>query len=515
LNVTREDMPGRQVALIIDLDADTVNAALDKAYRQMVNQYNVPGFRRGKAPRYILESFVGKDTLTERAVRNILPDELQKVIKDQDIEAMDVGDVEILSMDPVQVKIVIVQPPKVELGDYGSIRVEKEPVEITQQQIEDVLLELRRDGAPWNEVTEPRPIKKDDMVYLDLEGFTTQGPLEEAARENFPTIVGLLRAGVPAVVSDALVDMNVGDEKDVTDTLPEDYPNEALRGLDATYHVTVRSIKTQELPELDDEFAKKTGYDSVAALREAVEHNLNQRAEENATTKQLDSAIEQLVAGATIDVPDVMVSEEIDAMVKNLEARLKEQRITPRQYFMFNGTTEAEYREANRERARERVIRTQALQEFARREGISVEDDEIHAEMDKMLEPFRGEERAQAEKVLGTHEAHHDIEDRLFQQKIVERLTGIAEGRIEAAQPEDEAKEAEAEPTSEGEPSAQAEATASADDLVDAGGAAEMLGTGDADTTSELATGKAEGGGTPEDAPGAQDAQDAGADTKA
>ena len=143
------------------------------------------------------------------------------------------------------------------------------------------------------------------------------------------------------------------------------------------------------------------------------------------------------MAGSTIDVPDVMVNEELDAMVKNLEARLKEQRITLRQYFTYNGTTEAEYREANRERARERVIRTQALQEFARREGISVEDDEIHAEMDRMLEPFQGEEREAAEKVLGTPEAHHDVEDRIFQRKIVDRLTGIAEGSIEAAKPEE------------------------------------------------------------------------------
>jgi len=197
------------------------------------------------------------------------------------------------------------------------------------------------------------------------------------------------------------------------------------------------------------------------------------------------------VAGSTIDVPDVMVDEELDAMVKNLEARLKEQRLTTRQYFMYNGTTEAEYREANRERARERVIRTQALQEFARREGISVEDDEIHAEMDRMLEPFQGEEREAAEKVLDTPEAHHDVEDRIFQRKIVDRLTGIAEGRIEAAKPEE--TETESTSTSESEP--RAEATASADDVVEAGGAAS--------TKSKRTTGKAKSGGTPEDAPAA------------
>jgi trigger factor len=492
LNVTREDMPGRQVALIIDLDAETVNAALDKAYRQMVNQYNVPGFRRGKAPRYILESYLGKDTLTERAVRNILPDTLQDAIKAQDIEAMDVGDVEIISMDPVQVKVVVVQPPKVELGDYGSIRVDKEPFEVTPEQVEEVLQELRRDGAPWNEPAEPRPIKEGDMVYLDLEGYTTQGPLEEATRENFPTIVGLSRAGVPAAVSDALVGMSVGDEKDVTDTLPDDYPTEAMRGLDATYHVTVRSMKEQSLPEMDEEFLKKVGYDTEEALREAVDRNLKQRAEESVTTKQLDAVIEQLVAASTIEVPDMMVNEELDAMLKNLENRLKEQRLTPRQYFTYSGSSEAEYREANRDRARERVIRTQALQEFARREGISVEDPEIHAEMEQMLEPFQGEERTAAEKVLGTHEAHHDIEDRIFQRKIVDRLTGIAEGRIEAAKPEEENAKAAAVAASE------------AEDIVEAGGAAELLGTGAADIESNLATGEAEGGGTPEEAPAAK-----------
>jgi FKBP-type peptidyl-prolyl cis-trans isomerase (trigger factor) len=185
------------------------------------------------------------------------------------------------------------------------------------------------------------------------------------------------------------------------------------------------------------------------------------------------------------------VNEELDAMLKSLENRLKEQRLTTRQYFMYNCITEDEYRESNRDRARERVIRTQALQEFARREGISVEDDEIHAEMDKMLEPFQGEERTAAEKVLGTNEAHHDVEDRIFQRKIVERLTGIAEGRIEAAKPE--------------EVEGKSEVAGGAEDLVAAGGAAEVLGTWAADTTSELSTGKAEGGGTPEEAPAAEE----------
>ena len=126
MNVTREDMPGRQIALTIELDPETINGAMEKAYRQMVNQVNIPGFRRGKAPRYILERYVGLETLTERAVRNIIPDKVQEAIKSEDINAMDVSDVEIVNMDPVQVRVIVVQPPKVELGDYSAIRAEKE-----------------------------------------------------------------------------------------------------------------------------------------------------------------------------------------------------------------------------------------------------------------------------------------------------------------------------------------------------------------------------------------------------
>lgn len=505
MNITREDMPGRQVALTIELDPDTVNTALDKAYRQMVNQVNIPGFRRGKAPRYILERYVGRDELTERAVRNILPQTVQDAIEEQKIEALDVGDVEIVSHDPLQVKVIVIQPPVVELGDYGSIRVEREPVEITPEQVEEVLTELRRESAPWNEPEEPRPIQEGDMVYVDLEGFTTAGALEEASRENFPTIVGVSRAGVPEVVNQALAGMSVNEEKDIADTLPDDYPNEELQGKDVTYHVTVRSMKTQELPELDEEFAKKLSYDSVDALREAVEKNLRQRATESVESKQVNSVIEQMIAASKVEVPDVMVTEELDSMLKNLEERLKQQRLTLRQYFTYNGVTEAEWREANKDRARERLVNNLVLQEFARREGIAVEDSDVDTEIQEIVGRFEGEERTQAENVFQNHEARHDVQDRIFQRKLMEQIAGIAEGRIEAA-PASAPAEGDAAEASDADMQAGTthevdQATGTATDLEEAGGAAEVLGTGDVDTQSPLETGDATGGGTPEEAP--------------
>lgn len=507
MNVTREDLPGRQIALTIELDSETINSALERAYRQMVTQVNIPGFRRGRAPRYILERYVGLETLTERAVRNIIPDKVQEAIKAGDITAMDVSDVEIVSMDPVQIKVIIVQPPQVELGDYSGLRVEKETHEIGEADIDAVLQELRREGAPWEEITEPRPIQSGDMVYVDLEGFTTEGPLESAARENFPTIVGLARAGVPEVVNAALEGMKVGEEKDVTDTLPDDFPVESLRGLDVTYHVTVLQLKAQILPEVNDDFSKKLSYDTVAELRKAVERNLVRRAEENAESAQVEQIISTLVENSTTEVPDLMVNEELDAMLKNLEARLKESRINIRQYFTYNGMTEAEWREANRESAKERVIRTQVLSDFARREDITVEDEDIDKEINTILEKFEGTELEEAERVLGDHEARHDLEDRLFQQKIVERMVGIAEGKIEAA-PEQTGEAGEATPGQAGEEAGETESD-TASDLIDADGAAEVLGAGALDAQSENETGDAPTGGTPTSAPALDEDADA------
>jgi trigger factor len=317
------------------------------------------------------------------------------------------------------------------------------------------------------------------------------------------------------VVNQALIGMTVGEEKDIADTLADDYPNEELRGKDVTYHVTVRSMKTQALPELDEEFAKKLNYDTVEALREAVQTNLSKRATESAESKQVNSVIEQMISASKVEVPDMMVNEELDNMLKNLDDRLKQQRLSIRQYFTYNGITEAEWREANREQARSRLVNNLVLQEFARREGLSVEEEEIDAEVQQIVASLDDEQRAQADEVFQNHEARHDVQDRVFQRKLMERIVGIAEGRIEAAPApapaEGETAEAAAGADMQAETSdasgdtgdaAEAdEAAGTAADLEEAGGAAELLGTGDADTRSPYETGDATGGGTPEDAP--------------
>jgi hypothetical protein len=201
-----------------------------------------------------------------------------------------------------------------------------------------------------------------------------------------------------------------------------------------------------------------------------------------------------------------MIDEELDLMLKRLEERLKEQRINLRQYFMYNGITEAEWRQANRDRAEERLVRGLVLQEFARREGIEVDESEIEGEIENMLGRFEETEKERARTVLGGDEMRHGVEDQIYQRKILDRLIGIAEGRIVAA-PAPAEEEAPAQSTDAGddgsgnEDEEGEEASGAATDLEEAGGAAEVLGTEGVDTQSPYETGEASGGGTPSDAP--------------
>jgi trigger factor len=284
--------------------------------------------------------------------------------------------------------------------------------------------------------------------------------------------------------------MNVGEEKDIAATLPDDYPNEELRGRDVTYHLQAISMKEQQLPELDDEFTKTHGFDNVEALRETVDRNLKARAEEAAESNQVSEIIRQLVESSNVEVPDVMVNEELDAMLASLENRLREQRLTVRQYFTYSGLTEQEWRERSRDRARERVIQGLVLHDFAHAEDIEVGESEVEGEIEGMLGSFEGEEREKASSVLARSDTRRDVGDRLYQRKIVDRLIGIAEGRVVAKGPEQHA-EAEAE--------AQEAEGPSASDIENAAGAAELLNTEEPHSANE--TGEAEGGGTPESAP--------------
>jgi trigger factor len=432
VNITREDLPDRQVALTIELGPEEMEPALQKAYRQLVGRVNIPGFRPGKAPRSIFERFVGREALVEQAVEGMIGTTLHEAIDQQGIEHTDISDVQIESTDPVTVRVVIDKPAKVELPDYSDIRVEREPVEVDEAKVDEVITELRRREGTWATPEEPRPARIGDRVVIDMETFTIDGPVQNMTGESLSIELTDKSAPTwPQEIDENIVGMMPGDEKDFAITFPPAYPDEALRDKDATVHVKLHSLEEQTLPDLDEAFIQKVaGLDSEEALRARIQENLLNDANASAEGKQVDEVIRQMVERATVEVPRALIDHEVDRQFERLSERMRQSHIDPRRYFSLTGTSEEDWRAEQRDAARDRVRQTLVLGEFAQREGIDVSDAEVEAAINERMEPYAGtpsEDRIR--EIFDTKEQRQQLENALFERRLVERLSALAEGR--------------------------------------------------------------------------------------
>lgn len=447
MNITREDLPDRQVALTIELGPEEMEPALQKAYRQLVGRVNIPGFRPGKAPRQIFERFIGREALIEQAVEGMISTTLHQAIDEQGIEHTDISDVQIENTNPVTVRVVIDQPAKVELPDYSDIRVEREPVEVDEAKVDEVINELRKRDGTWATPDEPRAARQSDRVVIDMETFTIDGPVTNMTGESLSIELAASSAPTwPQEIDANIVGMMPDEEKDFAITFPPAYPDEALRDKDATVHVKLHSIEEQTLPDLDEAFAQKVAQlESVDELRTRVQENLLADATAGAESKQVDEVIRQMVERAEVAVPRTLIDREVDHQFERLAERMRQSHIDPRRYFSLTGTSEEDWRAAQRDPARDRVRQTLVLGEFSQREGLNVDDAEVEAAINERLEPYLGtpsEDRIR--EIFDTPEQRHQLENVLFERRLVERLVALAEGRQPEPAAEAEAADADA-----------------------------------------------------------------------
>ena len=437
MNITREDLPERQVALTIELESAEVEPVLQKAYRQLVGKVNVPGFRPGKAPYRIFERFVGRDALIEHASEALVQTTLADALVEQGIEASDIADMELQSTDPVRLRLVVDRPAHIELGDYSDIRVEREPAELADDAVETVITNLRRREGTWAAPAEERAAQVGDRVVVDMETFTIEGPVRNMTGEDLSMeLTAVSPATWPAEIDANIVGLSPGEEKDFAITFPPGYPDEDLREKDATVHVRLKSLEELTLPDMDEAFTQKVAQlDTVDELRTRVEENLRQEAEQNAESKQVDEVIRQLVERATVEVPKAMIDHEIDHRFTDLTASLRERHVDPRRYFSLTGSSEAEWRAAQRETARTRLRQTLVLGEVARREKLAtVSPAEVEAALDERMQPYVGtESEGPIREIFGAPEQRERIENEIFERRLIERLVAIAEGRAVAA----------------------------------------------------------------------------------
>jgi trigger factor len=451
VKVNKESTTSTEVTLNIELDSEDEDPFIDRSYRRTVNRLQIPGFRKGKAPRAIVESYVGRSALLHEALEFMIPETLDKVLRDEELQAFAEPDVEVLEIEPVSFKAVVPLEPVVDLGDYRSIRIDHEPVEVTDEQVDDVVERLRQEAAPWEPAD--RPAQFGDLLSLNVRG-TIEGEevINDEGVDYIPQLENVLPFPGFAVY---LEGMTEGQEKEFTLTVPEDYPRPQLAGKECHFHVEALSIKRKALPELDDEFAKGVGegYDSLEALRDFVRRRLTEEAEAEATRQLEAKSLEELVNIASIQASEMLYQRELDSMQQERERLLRNQRLDMDTYLTYIGKTEEEFQEQLRPSAEERLTRYLVLRRLAQEEHIEVSPEEVQEEIDSLV-ASAGESAQQMRRTLSSENAQENIRASLLNRKVMQRLIEIvrasADGNTASTSDQDQQKEdAEGSTTSE------------------------------------------------------------------
>jgi len=458
VKVTSEKLPESQVLLNIEVDEATVDRSVEQAYRRLVNQVNIPGFRRGKAPRQLVERYLGKETLLQEGVERLIPEVYRQAVQETGIQPVDQPEFDIVQMRPLVLKATVPVEPTVELGNYQDFRLAPIEVAVSDEQVNDFIERLREQRAEW--VPVDRPLRAGDLVSFDVEGVTgvptfysasgepilQLGGGQQVVKESNAEVIVAPQAKTPVPGLQAeLIGMTPGQEKRFQLTLPEDFAQSEFAGKDAIFRVVVHSIKEKHLPALDDEFAKAVGeYETLEALRADLKQTLQRSLEREAHEQFENSVIQAAVDRSRVELPAALIDREVERMVSDLRASLAAQRISMEEYLRVTGRgSESELREQLRPDAERRLRTYFVIDAIGRAEGIEVSPSEIQQEIERMV-ARAGEQAERMRRLLETPERRENISLQLWNQKVIDRLEAIATGKGESGTTEAEAASAPA-----------------------------------------------------------------------
>ena len=425
MKVTNEKTENSQAFLTIEMEPAEVDESLEKAYRRLVQRAKVPGFRKGKAPRAILERYIGKDGLLEEELNILAPQACEQAIKEQAIEAIAQPQIEVAQTEPVVFKAIVPLKPGVTLGDYQHIELTPEPVEVTDNDISAVLEQLRHQHATWEPVE--RPVDFGDLVVIDVESSVEDKPLLNRQGVQYQVLRDL---SFPAPgFSQQLVGMKKNEEKEFKLQFPSDYSRNELAGKETWFKVRVTETKQELVPELNDELAKEVNPDfpTLDSLREQVSAELKLRAEQRVRADFEERVVDAAVDLAQVEFPPVMVEAEIHRI---LNQRFQRGNQELEEYLRNFNKTEEELHEELHPLAAKRIARSLVLGRVAEEEKIEVSSSEIDTEIENMIKST-AEQKDELKKVLDTPQARQSIEQTLITRKTVERLVEIAQGSKE------------------------------------------------------------------------------------
>ena len=488
MKITTEDMPDRQIGLLIELEEAEIEDHKQRAYRRLVQRYVIPGFRKGKAPRVILERHIGAETLIQEDIEALLEKSIADAVEQQELEPIarpQVTDVE--SLDPITFRATIALRPEVELGDYNSIRVEWEESEVTDEQVEEVLDNLRRQGAPWEPAD--RPVQYGDLLTIDARGYVDEEPEEEAEAsdaddddtdlepdgsdtdesaepadevdsetdgETEPEIPGrrvfveetgisyLAQEGVtypaPGFPSQ-LIGMSAEETKEFTISVPDDFTIRNLNGKEAHFTVTVREVKEQLLPDLGDEWAQGVEgfgddtFETVEALRERIQSDLIERTQTQTRAGYEENILDQFAEIATVMYPPIVVDMEVDRILQDQDEQMRGMGMSLAAYAQSTGQSVDALRDSVRPQAEQRVLRGLLITDLAKHEGIEASDEEIDEDIAQVVGSQQDEAtQEQARQAFESEAARDSVQRRIVARKTVDMLVEIARGERDGSE---------------------------------------------------------------------------------
>ncbi|MCY8341491.1 trigger factor [Bacillus haynesii] len=390
MSVKWEKQEGNEGVLTVEVDADTFNKALDDAFKKVVKQVSIPGFRKGKVPRGLFEQRFGVEALYQDALDILLPVEYPKAVEEAGIEPVDRPEIDVEKIEKGENLIFtakVTVKPEVKLGEYKGLGIEKDDTAVTDEDVQNELKSLQERQAELV-VKEDGKVEEGDTVVLDFEGFVDGEAFEGGKAENYSLEVGS-GSFIPGF-EDQLVGLETGAEKDVEVTFPEEYHAEELAGKPAVFKVKIHEIKAKELPELDDEFAKDVDeeVETLAELTEKTKKRLEEAKENEADAKLREELVVKAAENAEADIPQAMIDTELDRMMKEFEQRLQMQGMNLELYFQFSGQDENALKEQMKEDAEKRVKSNLTLEAIAKAENLQVTDEEVEEELSKMAEAY-------------------------------------------------------------------------------------------------------------------------------
>ena len=422
-----EKLEKNMAKLTIEVSADDLEKALQNAYNKQKKHINVPGFRKGKVPRQMIEKMYGAAIFYDDAANELIPEAYAKAYDECELEIVSQPEIDVVQIEkgkPFIFTAEVAVKPEVTLGEYKGLAVDKISTRVTQKEVDAKIQEEAEKNARTI-VVEDRAVQDGDEVVLDFEGFVDGVAFEGGKGENYPLTIGS-GSFIPGF-EEQLVGAEAEKEVEVNVTFPEEYHAEELKGKEAVFKCTVHEIKAKELPEIDDEFAAEVSeFDTLEEYKADVKAKIKEQKASEGKAKQEDQVVEQAIANATMEIPEAMIDTQARQIVDDFARRMQSQGLTMDQYMQFTGMTVDKLLEDAKPQAKQRIETRLVLEEIAKAENIEISDEKLDEEVAKMAEAYNME-ADKLKELMGEAEKKQMKEDMAVQ----EAITFLVENAVE------------------------------------------------------------------------------------